>query len=99
MKTFTGLPSAAAPAARTAAAWSLSSVPEKRTRLRGSSIGGAPSAHGCQQVGHAGRIGQSGEASHASLEDAAHQVTRRDHVGIDEAIADLPPIAVGLDDA
>ncbi len=39
-KTWTGRPSAAAPAVRTAAAWSLSSVPEKRTRLSGSSIGG-----------------------------------------------------------
>ena len=36
--TLTGLPNAAAPAVRTAAACSLSSVPEKRTRFNGSSM-------------------------------------------------------------
>src|SRR3990172_8205293 len=41
-RTFTGRPIAAAPAAIVPAAWSLSAVPEKRTRERLSFIGGSP---------------------------------------------------------
>src|SRR3970040_2079887 len=41
-RTFTGRPIAAAPAAIVPAAWSLSAVPENRTRERLSFIGGSP---------------------------------------------------------
>src|SRR4249919_3490773 len=85
---LTGLPSAAAPAVRTAAAWSLSSVPEKRTRFSGSSIVLTSCARRSSRA-----------VAEATLEDAAHDVAGDHHVRVRQPVADLAPEPVGVDQA
>src|SRR5262245_8843242 len=94
-KTFTVLPSAAAPAVRTAAAWSRSSVPEKRTRLSGWSISSPRRRRSAligRYRGHPAKTGQS------TLEDRAHEPTRDHHVRVAQAVPHLATVPFGIDD-
>src|SRR4029079_14026368 len=95
---FTGLPSAAAPAVRTAAACSLSSVPEKSTTFSGSSMS-SPRRRKDRVAGLAGRHrGHQSESCEAPLEDLAHHPARDHHVRVAEPIADLTTVPFRVDD-
>src|SRR6478672_11370755 len=96
---FTGLPRAAAPAVRTAAACSLSSVPEKSTTFSGSPMS-SPRRRKDHGAGLAGRHrGHASESCQAPLEDLAHHPARDHHVGVAKPIADLTTVPFSVDDA
>src|SRR5450759_1344433 len=96
--------SVAAPAVMTAAAWSLSSVPEKSPRLIGSSIrftsAGAGHRGGGKRalVDRLGPFGELAEAGETAHQDPAHEAARGDDVRIGQPIPDLPSVAFGLHD-
>src|SRR5450756_3126600 len=99
-KMLTRRPSAAAPAVITAAAWSLSSVPEKSTRLIGSSMdvtSGDAGGRGSGMrslvcgLGPFRKLAQAGETAH---QDPAHEAERGDDIRIGQAIPDLSLIHI-----
>src|SRR4029078_7842266 len=96
--TFWCLPRAAAPAVRTPAACSLSSVPEKSTTFSGSPMS-SPRRRKEHGAGLAGRLsGPPSAAWWGPLEDPAHHPAGDHHVGVAEPIADLTTVPFRVDD-
>ncbi len=90
-------PMAQAPAARVPAACSLSSVPEKSTRERVSSIGIhhlAGAANGGYRM--AERRRQVAEPGQAAQEDGPHQPAGGEDLVVGQLVADDPSVAMGL---
>ena len=100
--TWTGRPSAAAPAVSTAAAWSLSSVPREEDQVEGfvhrghlvcAARGGRRPATGLDGAD------KSAEPAQPALEHPAHQPAGDDDVRVGQAVADLATVTLGIDEA